>query len=328
MRDEARRLAPVLNREEEFFAFDKLIGALLGTRDDELVSDRARARRTGAPFDPDRIVLFEHLHQELQNTALPSRPVAVRSAEANASLTFFEAYFSNFIEGTEFEVAEAADIVFHNVIPQDRPEDAHDVLGTWRIVSDPVEMTRTPKTVDALFDLIKKRHAILMQSRRDKLPGSFKRASNRAGQTVFVAPDQVEGTLARGFQFYPSLTTPLARAIYMMFLISEVHPFADGNGRIARIMMNAELVAGGEERIIIPTIFRSNYLSALKAHSLSRHPAPIIRTLDFAQKWVAAIPWSDVERTQEALMRTNAFMDPAGADDAGIRLKIPQAYEE
>lgn len=29
-----------------------------------------------------------------------------------ANLSFFEAYFSNFIEGTEFEVEEAADIVF------------------------------------------------------------------------------------------------------------------------------------------------------------------------------------------------------------------------
>jgi hypothetical protein len=91
MRDEARRIAPLIGREEEFAAFDKLVGALLGTRDDDLVCDRARARRTGAPFDPDRIVLFEHLHQELQNTALPSRPVAARSREANASLTFFEA---------------------------------------------------------------------------------------------------------------------------------------------------------------------------------------------------------------------------------------------
>ena len=135
VRDEARRIAPLIGRDEEFAAFDKLVGALLGTRDDNLVSDRARARRTGAPFDPDRIALFEHLHQELQNTALPSRPVAARSGEANSSLTFFEAYFSNFIEGTEFEVAEAADIVFNNVIPADRPEDAHDVLGTWRIVS-------------------------------------------------------------------------------------------------------------------------------------------------------------------------------------------------
>ena len=35
----------------------------------------------------------------------------------------------------------------------------------------------------------------------------------------------------------------------MMFLIAEVHPFADGNRRTARIMMNAELAAAGEERI-------------------------------------------------------------------------------
>jgi len=58
-----------------------------------------------------------------------------------------------------------------------------------------------------------------------------------------VAPELVEGTLAKGFEIYRSLTAPLHRAIFMMFLISEVHPFADGNGRAARIMMNAELIA-------------------------------------------------------------------------------------
>ena len=99
------------------------------------------------------------------------------------------------------------------------------------------------------------------------------------------------------------------------------------DGRIARIMMNAELVANGEERIIIPTIFRSNYLSALKSLSLSHHTTPLVRTLDFAQKWVAALPWSDLARTQEALTRTNAFMDPAAADDAGIRLRISSGIE-
>lgn len=327
LRDEARRIAPSINREEEFSAFEKLLGALLGTREDELLTDRARARRTGQPYDPERIALFERLHHELRSTALPTRAAMQRDAEAQASLIFFEAYFSNFIEGTEFDVGEAADIVFRNVIPRDRPQDAHDVLGTWRIVSNPVEMVRTPRDADSLFKLLKARHAILMEARPDKLPGAFKQASNRAGQTVFVAPDLVEGTLARGFEFYPSLETPLARAIFMMFLVSEVHPFADGNGRIARIMMNAELVSAGEERIIIPTIFRSNYLSALKALSLSLHPTPIVRTLDFAQKWVAALPWSDLAETQKALARTNAFMDPAEADEAGIRLRILSATE-
>jgi hypothetical protein len=37
--------------------------------------------------------------------------------EAFANLAFFEAYFSNFVEGTEFVVDEAAEIVFGNQIP-------------------------------------------------------------------------------------------------------------------------------------------------------------------------------------------------------------------
>ncbi len=53
------------------------------------------------------------------------------------------------------------------------------------------------------------------------------------------------------------------RAIFMMFLVSEVHPFADGNGRVARVMMNAELAAAQQVRVLIPIVYRSNYISAL-----------------------------------------------------------------
>ena len=59
----------------------------------------------------------------------------------------------------------------------------------------------------------------------------------------------------------------------MRLLISEVHPFVDGNGRVARVMMNAELVAAGEERIIITTVLRGNYVAALKAMSLTAMPS-------------------------------------------------------
>ncbi len=325
LRDEARRVAPFIGRQAEFDAFDKLIGALLGTRDEPLITDRAQARHAGMPYDPDRLALFELLHRELRATSPVSRLTRERDAEGRATLAFFEAYFSNFIEGTEFEVTEAADIVFRNVIPRDRPADAHDVLGTWRIVSDPFEMARTPRDAATLFELLKSRHAALMAGRPDKSPGAFKRESNRAGQTVFVSPDQVEGTLTQGFELYRSLETPFARAVYMMFLVSEVHPFADGNGRIARIMMNAELVSAREERIVIPTIFRSNYLSGLKALSNVRNPTTLVRTLDFAQKWGAAVPWVELSATRAVLDSCNAFMDPVEADDLGVRLKLPNA---
>lgn len=323
LRDEAKRIAPLIEREAEYTALDRLIGALLGTREDRLASERGQARGAGTPYDPDRLKLFDALHAELRSTAPFSRPVEQRSAEARSVLAFYEAYFSNFIEGTEFDVAEAADIVFNNVIPRDRPEDAHDVMGTWQIVSDPVEMAKTPRDPQMLVALMQSRHALLMGARPDKQPGRFKREANRAGSTLFVAPDQVEGTLARGFEYYDSLDTPFARAVFMMFLVSEVHPFVDGNGRIARIMMNAELVAAGEERIIIPTVYRNNYLTALKALSQSAQPTPIIRTLDFARKWVAAVPWNDLETARRTLKSCHAFVDPAEADDRGIRLRLP-----
>jgi len=56
--------------------------------------------------------------------------------ERSTYLPFFESYFSNFIEGTEFDIGEAYEIVYEGVIPQERSDDAHDVLGTFRIVSD------------------------------------------------------------------------------------------------------------------------------------------------------------------------------------------------
>jgi len=49
-----------------------------------------------------------------------------------------------------------------------------------------------------------------------------------------------------------------------MFLLSEVHPFLDGNGRLARVMMNAELTEGNQSKIIIPAVFREYYMGALK----------------------------------------------------------------
>ena len=44
----------------------------------------------------------------------------------------------------------------------------------------------------------------------------------------------------------------MPKALFMHFLISETHPFGDGNGCLSRIMLNAELVNAGIFKIIIP----------------------------------------------------------------------------
>ncbi|MBU6207716.1 MAG: Fic family protein, partial [Alphaproteobacteria bacterium] len=94
---------------------------------------------------------------------------------------------------------------------------------------------------------------------------------------------------------------------------AEVHPFADGNGRIARIMMNAELVARNQERIIIPTAYRTDYLGALKAFSHNGLTDPLIRMLDVAQSYTHRIDWTDLERARADLAATNAFAEGSDA---------------
>ncbi len=160
-----------------------------------------------------------------------------------ALLPFFEAYFSNYIEGTRFSVDEAADIALGNRIPASRPQDAHDILGTYRIVASQAEIARVPRTAAEYVELLRQRHAVVLEGRPDRRPGQFKEVANEAGGVLFVEPDLVGGTLARGFELAQTLTSAFARAVLQMFVVAETHPFDDGNGRVARITMNSELVA-------------------------------------------------------------------------------------
>ena len=320
IRDQAKKLSRSLGLSAEYKVLDALIGAMLGTRDEKkLSSAAAKARAKGVPYDSHRLELFTTLYGALRRQVLPVRPVPKLSEEGLRNLAFFEAYFSNYIEGTEFVVEEAADIVFRNKPMPTRPADAHDILGTFRIVSNSQEMGRVPASADELLELLKTRHAVLLAGRPEKNPGSFKETVNRAGETVFVAPELVTGTLMKGFEVYRALEDSLGRAMFMMFLIAEVHPFSDGNGRIARVMMNAELVHGERCRIIIPTVYREDYLLALRALTRNGNTEPYIRMLDRVQEFTAHIDFSGYDQALSQLRGSNAFLEP----DEG-RLRMPE----
>jgi hypothetical protein len=240
-----------------------------------------------------------------------------------APFAFFEAYFSNFIEGTEFLVGEAEEIVFRGAMPADRPEDAHDILGTYDLVADAKARATVPTDYATLGRILRSAHARVLAARSDMAPGEYKTRANRAGQTEFVAPVLVRGTLERGMERYAALPRGFQRAVFAMFLLSEVHPFADGNGRVARALSNAELTAAGQQRLIIPTVFRDDYLQALRAMSRQANPTPLIRVLDRAQDFCAQLDWTDIDRAEEQLRAAHAFDTPAVADAAGVILRLP-----
>ncbi len=318
LRDEAAGIAPLVDREKEAKTLSTLIGALLGTKESRLASGVGRAMRTGDSWDEERLALFDILFAALHEYVPIDRPASERIPP---SFSFYEAYFSNFIEGTEFTVEEAQTIVFEGAIPADRPKDAHDILGTFDLVSDPALRSRTPMGADDLISLLSAFHARIMAGRPEERPGQFKTRRNRADNTEFVAPSRVLGTLRRGYERYRALPSGFARAVFAMFLVSEVHPFADGNGRVVRALANAELTAARQQRLIIPIVFREDYLQALRVMSRLEIPAPLIRVLSRAQEWAASIDWTSASSAGTDVERTHALLTPAEAEEHGVILR-------
>ena len=299
------------------------LAALLGSNNVgvQTVSPRLGARLRGSAVDSYRIELFEKLTQTLETHAPSPRSAPEGKSEW---APFFESYFSNFIEGTEFGVDEAREIVIDGKEDRERPADAHDVSATFRLAHDPSDRIWVPKTGEELIKILKERHEILMAARGDKNPGVIKSKANWAGGTRFVDPVLVEGTLDRGFEAINKLTDPFSRAVAMMALITECHPFDDGNGRVARLTANAELSVAGQVRFIIPTSYRNDYVAALSGFSNGAGAGQsLLAVLDFAQKWTRSVDWTTFEAARKTLENCNAFVDPGVAERNGQRLKIP-----
>ena len=103
------------------------------------------------------------------------------------------------------------------------------------VVGSPVAMSRGVHilpTFDAFVDSLRATPRTIPGQRAARRPGEFKLSRNRTADSHFVAPEQLRGTLTLEFDLVRALPHALQRAIALMFVIGEVHPFDDGNGRV------------------------------------------------------------------------------------------------
>ncbi len=302
IREKAKQYSIGHNLQKEFKLLNQLISAILTTHSpDLLVNSVAIAMANNIPFDKPRIDLFKQLASYLNLCQLKERNFSY-SKVSWRNLAFYESYFSNYIEGTEFEIDEAAQIVFEKQEIQNRHRDSHDVLSVFEVVEDYTEMSTLPNNAQELIQLLKARHALIMHARPNKNPGNFKQKINKAGNSVFVDPQNVEGTLIQAFEIYQQLPCGMARAIFIHFLITECHPFDDGNGRLARIMMNSELVAQDQHKLIVPIVHRDSYLNGLRQATRRQKFRTMVKVLIDLQAYTSIIPWEDYNQSRETLL--------------------------
>jgi hypothetical protein len=309
----ARLLAQEFDWKREWEALEEFVRALRGKPSAyALNTDLSRSRAAGQPYDPERLQLFNELKAQLAMETfveLPASPVVELENRA-----FWESYFSNYIEGTEFSVEEAQEIVKETdtakALEHNRPEDAHDILETYRLIVDNKVSGKVATTPQKYIELIKIRHARMMASRTDVSPGVFKERNNEVGSRVFVRPELVSETIARGWQSGRDLNSATARAFFMLFVVSEVHPFQDGNGRISRLGMNAVLEDAGLTRLILPTSFRNDYITVLEALTINGNAKPYCQ---FAHKLIelnSRMPLYSFEAAYDYYKKTGALDEP------------------
>lgn len=308
IRDKAASLAERLGMQEQLETLRGMIGELLGTHEKgELKTHDGILIAKGKSVDRDRIERFGLLANYLRAAALPRVEETVPVGTARHNRAFVESYFSNYVEGTKFAIEDARDIVMHQKVMSTRPKDSHDILGVYQLAVEAPYRHSPPVSGEEFLPALQEWHALMLQARPEANPGGLKTEINYAGTTQFVNPGQVRGTFEEGSRLAMSVPEGIARAIFYLFLVAEIHPFVDGNGRVSRLVMNAELSRTGLSRIIVPTLFHPQFVDCLRKLTRENEPADYARSLAKMARWCAQFDYANLDGVIANLKKTNAM---------------------
>lgn len=76
------------------------------------------------------------------------------------------------------------------------------------------------------------------------------------------------------FELLSSEPEPAVRVVLGHFVFVYIHPYMDGNGRMARFLMNVMLASGGYPWTVIPVERREDYMHALESASVKQDIRP------------------------------------------------------
>ena len=93
-------------------------------------------------------------------------------------------------------------------------------------------------------------------------------------------------------------------------------------------MMNAELFRGDQSRIIVPTVFREDYILALRKLTRSKEPDTYIRVMEKLHKFSDNLYGSDFDDLNNYLIACNAYEEPEKAHLKYIERVFVQKKED
>lgn len=180
----------------------------------------------------------------------------------------------------------------------------------------PLLVAHTPLSLDLTREIHRILTAGTYDARRyvarNERPGEFKKGDYVTGiHEVGYPPDEVEPALRELIREFDAWQgdDPLVPAAYLHVRFEHIHPFADGNGRTGRTLMNYWLMCHNHPPVVIHEDVRKTYYAALEQYDADETLQPMI---DFLREQTVRT-WSG------ALRRSHG-------DASGLRRKNLRAY--
>jgi Fic family protein len=121
---------------------------------------------------------------------------------------------------------------------------------------------------------IKSIHQLILKNIDDNNAGRYRTVNVTIAGAQHVPPDFIQlpqqqmANFIHEYQVQASTRHPVERAARLHCDLVKIHPFVDGNGRTARLLMNLELMKSGFPAAILPLERRLVYYETLdKAHT-------------------------------------------------------------
>ena len=196
-------------------------------------------------------------------------------------------YHSNHLEGNSLTFGETRMLILHGITAQGKPlKDHFEITGHDKAIEWVIEIVKSDFLLTENF--IRQLHLLLLKesyevraitpdgqpTRRTIEVGKYKSGPNhvltKTGETFYFAtPEETPAKMNDLLAWYRQEVerddvNPIILAAEFHYRFILIHPFDDGNGRVARVLMNFILMKFYFPPVIIKTEDKENYFSALR----------------------------------------------------------------
>ena len=205
----------------------------------------------------------------------PLPPQLVKKLQEQMQIEF--TYNSNAIEGNTLSLRETQLVIQEGITVGGKSLKEHLEAKNHPEAIDYVEKLAQQETTIEQED-IQKVHALLMRGIDDQNAGKYRTGQVRVAGATFMPPpaSKINAKIAELLQTLsqnPEELRPIELAAFFHHRLVYIHPFIDGNGRTARLLMNVILMKNWYPFTVLLKVDRPKYLRVL-SEADNGSPAP------------------------------------------------------